>query len=227
MERHFDEELAELKADILIMGSMVQTAIISSMEALKQLSAEGALSVIHSDEAIDTMEVKIVTKCVDLLALRQPMAVDLRFITMAMQMNTDLERMGDLAVDIAQRVLELVDQPLLKPLVDIPQLSVIACEMTRDVISAFLNDDAGLAKRVILRDSEADVLRNNVQSELINDFMVKDCATIPRALPLLLVARHLERICDHATNIAEDIIYMIQARMVKHHPEKLNNGNAQ
>jgi phosphate transport system protein len=227
MERHFDEELAELRADILIMGSLVQTAIVSSMEALKQLSAEDAMAVIRSDAAIDNMEVKIVTKCVDLLALRQPMAVDLRFITMAMQMNTDLERMGDLAVDIAQRVLELVDMPLLKPLVDIPQLSVIACEMTRDVISAFLNDDADLAKRVILRDGEADTLRNNVQSELINDFMVKDCATIPRALPLLLVARHLERICDHATNIAEDIIYMTQAKMVKHHPEKLNNGNAQ
>ena len=227
MERHFDEELAGLKADILRMGSLVQSAIILSTEALKDLSEQGAMAVIDSDKAIDTLEVKIVTKCVDLLALRQPMAVDLRFITMAMQMNTDLERMGDLAVDIAQRVLELVHKPLLKPLVDIPKLSVIACEMTRDVISAFINDDAELAKRVILRDSEADGLRNNVQSELINDFMVKNSATIPRALPLLLVARHLERICDHATNIAEDIIYMTQAKMVKHHLEKLNNGNAQ
>jgi len=227
MERHFDQELADLKMDILKMGSLVQSSIVLSMDALKQLSRDGARAVIDSDKAVDTLELKIVTQCVDLLAIRQPMAVDLRFITMAMQMNTDLERMGDLAVDIAQRVLELADKPLLKPLVDIPRLSVIACEMTRDVISAFLNDDAESAKKVILRDSEADTLRNSVQSELINDYMVKDCATIPRALPLLLVARHLERICDHATNIAEDIIYMTQARMVKHHPEKLNNGQAQ
>ena len=195
----------------------------AAIDALKRLSREGAEEIIAHDEVIDQLEVKMVNTCVSLLALRQPMAVDLRFITMAMQINTDLERMGDEAVDIAQRVLELADKPLLKQLVDIPRLSIIACDMTKDVIKAFLNDDVELAKNIILRDSEADNLRDLVQSELINDYMLKDAATIPRALPLLLVARHLERICDHATNIAEDIIYITQARMVKHRLEYLDD----
>lgn len=220
MERYFDEELAQLKQDILCMGTLVEDAIGKSIEALKDLSSGQAQSVIDSDKIIDEKEVSIVKKCVDLLALRQPMAVDLRFIAMAMQMNTDLERMADLAVDIAQRVLELSGKPLLKPLVDIPKLSVVACEMTRDVIRAFIESDADLAKKVIVRDSEADALRNLVQEELLNDYMLKDCSSIPRALPLLLVARHLERICDHATNIAEDIIYMIEAKIIKHNLEK-------
>ncbi len=224
MERHFDEELANLKKDILYEGCLVQQAIAKSIQALKELNKEEAEQIIANDKLLDDLEVKIVKTCVDLLALRQPMAMDLRFITMAMQMNTDLERMGDLAVDICQRVLELADKPLLKPLVDIPRLSVVATEMTGDVISAFLSDNPELAKKVILRDSEADSLRNSVQTELINDYMSKDCSSIPRALPLLLIARHLERICDHATNIAEDIIYMIEAKMVKHHPEKLDHS---
>lgn len=223
MERHFDKELSLLRNDILIMGSLVENAIAGSVDALKQLSREGAEEIIAHDKAIDQLEIKIVNTCVNLLALRQPMAVDLRFITMAMQINTDLERMADLAADIAQRVLELADKPLLKPLVDIPRLCVIACEMTKDVIKAFLNDDVGLAHNIILRDREADNLRDLVQSELINDYMLKDPATIPRALPLLLVARHLERICDHATNIAEDIIYIAQAKMVKHRLESFDD----
>lgn len=227
MERHFDEELAQLKKDILYMGTLVEESIYKSIEALKRTSREEALAIIANDKSIDEMEVKIVRTCVDLLALRQPVAVDLRFITMAMQINTDLERMADLAVDIAQRVLELADKPLLKPLVDIPKLSVVACEMTRDVIQAFLHDDVDLAKKVIVRDNEADSLRNLVQTELLNDYMLKDCSSIPRALPLMLVARHLERICDHATNIAEDIIYMIEAKIVKHHPDELANTGSE
>jgi phosphate transport system protein len=217
MERHFDEELTDLKRDILLMGSLVEMAIFESIEALKEMNPDRASDVIISDRVIDEFEIKNAKTCVDLLALHQPMAVDLRFITMAMQINTDLERMADLAVDISQRVLELAGKPLLKPLVDIPKLAVVACEMTRDVINAFLNDDVALARNIIRRDDAADELRNLVQNELIGDYMLKDSASIPRALPLLLVARHLERICDHATNIAEDIIYMIEAKMVKHH----------
>ena len=219
MERHFDEELAGLKKDIIGMGSMVEKAIEKSIEALKQLSREQAAQVIADDRAVDELEVSIDRRCVDLLALRQPMANDLRFITMAMEIATDLERMADLAVDIAQRVLELAGKPLLKPLVDIPALTGIAKEMTRDVIRAFVESDAALARRVIERDREADLLRNRIQSELVNDYMVKQCDTVPRAIPLLLIARHLERICDHCTNIGEDIIFMVEAKMVKHRPE--------
>ncbi len=219
MERHFDEELSGLKQSIVLMGSRVETAISESIEALKELSREKALEVIADDKIIDEYEVKIVKTCIDLMALRQPMAADLRFIAMAMQINTDLERMADLAVDISQRVLELAGKPLLKPLVDIPKLSEAACAMTRDVINAFVSEDARLARQIIGRDDEADRLLNLVQSELVDGFMVKDSSSVIRAVPLLLIARHLERICDHATNIAEDIIYIIEARIVKHCPE--------
>lgn len=221
MQRHFDDELTGLKTEILKMGVMVEDSIFKSVEALKQLSADQAKQIIADDKLVDELELKIEEKSLDLLALQQPMAVDLRFITMAMKINTELERMADLAVDIAQRVLELVDRPLLKPLIDIPKLAIIAQQMTKDAINAFVKRDADLAGKVILMDSQADNLRNAVQEELINDYMAKDSTTATRAVPLLLVARHLERICDHATNIAEDIIYMCSAKVVKHHPEKI------
>jgi phosphate transport system protein len=223
MERHFDTELADLKGDILRMGDLVEEAIIDSVEALKKLDKKRAERVIADDKLVDEAELGIDEECLDLLALRQPMAVDLRFITMAMKISTDLERMADLAVDISQRVLELADKPLLKPLVDIPRLTLLAQRMTRDAISSFVKKDAGLARQVILCDKEADDLRNLVQQELLDDYISKDKASIPRAIPLLLVARHLERICDHATNIAEDVIYMVEAKVVKHHIEKLDD----
>ena len=222
MERYFDTELADLKGNILQMGDLVEEAIIDSVEALKKLDKGKAEKVITDDKFIDESELKIDEECLDLLALRQPMAVDLRFITMAMKISTDLERMADLAVDISQRVLELADKPLLKPLVDIPKLTLLAQKMTRDAIGSFIKKDVDLAKQVILCDKEADDLRNLVQQELLNDYISKNKETIPRAIPLLLVARHLERICDHATNIAEDVIYMVEARVVKHHIEKLD-----
>lgn len=224
MERHLDEELDDLKKEILRMGSLVEGAIFKSIEALKRLSLEQANKVIADDKLIDELELEIDEQCLDLLALRQPMAFDLRFITMAMKITTDLERMADLAVDIAQRVLELADKPLLKPLIDIPKLTSLAQAMVKDALDSFVNKDADLAGRVILLDSEADRLRNLVQKELIEDYMSQDSSTAPRAVPLLLIARHLERICDHATNIAEDIIYMLSAKVVKHHPEKLQEN---
>ncbi|HAH19754.1 MAG: phosphate transport system regulatory protein PhoU [Omnitrophica WOR_2 bacterium GWF2_43_52] len=223
MERHLDTELQELKADILRMGSLVEYAIGAAMEALKQLDRPAAEKVICSDKAVDELELSIDEKSLDLLALYQPMAVDLRFITMVMKISTDLERMADLAVDIAQRILELAGKPLLKPLVDIPQLAVLAQHMTKDALDSFVKADVFLAKKVILRDKDADSLRNKVQAELINDYIAKDKSAVSRAIPLLLIARHLERICDHATNIAEDVIYMVKAKVVRHHPEKLNN----
>jgi len=221
MERHLDQELADLKKELIMMGSLVETAIFESIEALKQLDRERADKVISDDKIIDELENTIDEKCLELLALQQPMAVDLRFITMEMKISTDLERMADLAVDIAQRVLELADKPLLKPLIDIPKLAIIAQEMTKGAIESFFNLDVALAGKLILRDKEADALRNLVQQELLDDYISKNKKTIPRAIPLLLIARHLERICDHATNICEDVIYMIQAKVVKHHPEKL------
>ncbi len=221
MERHFDQELEDLKKELLKMGALAEGEIFESIEALKSLSAERANKVISDDKVIDELENEIDERCLDLLALRQPMAVDLRFITMSLKISTDLERIADLAVDIAQRVLELIGKPLLKPLIDIPKLTIISQQMVKDALDSFVNKDADLAGKVILLDSEADRLRNLVQKELVEDYMSKDSSTAPRAVPLLLITRHLERICDHATNIAEDVIYMVNAKVVKHHPEKL------
>lgn len=221
MERHLDQELEDLKKELLKMGTLVEAAIFESVEALKQLNPEEANKVIVDDKIIDELENAIDEKCLDLLALRQPMAVDLRFITMSMKISTDLERIADLAVDIAQRVLDLIGKPLLKPLIDIPKLTSLAQRMVKDALDSFVNKDAELAGKVILLDSEADRLRNLVQKELVEDYMSKNSSTAPRAVPLLLVARHLERICDHATNIAEDVIYMVNAKVVKHHPEEI------
>ncbi len=221
MERHLDEELKELHKDILRMAVMAQEAIFKSVESLKERDRASALEVINTDDKIDELELQIDEKCIDLIARYQPMAKDLRFITTGMKINSELERIADLAVDISQRVLELVDKPLLKPLIDIPKLSVVAQNMVRDSIDAFVNRDVELAKKVVLSDSEADKLRNLVQDELINDYMAKDPKSADRAVQLLLISRHLERICDHTTNIAEDVVYMVEGKVVKHHPEEL------
>ncbi|MCK9430845.1 MAG: phosphate signaling complex protein PhoU, partial [Candidatus Omnitrophica bacterium] len=160
-------------------------------------------------------------KCIDLIALYQPMAGDLRYIATGMKINAELERIADIAVDIAQRSLELMEKPLLKPLVDIPKLSQVSQDMVRDAIDAFIKRDAQLARKVVLADAQADRLRNLVQDELINEYLARDPKTAERAVALLLIARYLERICDHTTNIAEDVIYMVEAKVVKHHPEEL------
>lgn len=225
MERHFDIELGELKKELLKMAALAEEAILKSVEALKNQDIKLAQVVLDEDDQIDELELKIEETAINLLALRQPLAVDLRFITTGMKINAELERIADLAVNIAQRVFELANQPLLKPLIDIPKLSDIARKMVKDAIDAFVNSDENLAKTVILSDPEADSLRNMIYDELVNDYMVKDSTCASRAVPLLLVARHLERICDHATNIAEDIIYMVQAKVVRHHLEKLKNDN--
>ncbi len=222
MERHFDEVLKDLHKEILKMATMTQEAIHKSIEALKNRQKSEAQQVIDSDNKIDELELVIDEKCIDLIARYQPMAGDLRFIATGMRINAELERIADLAVDISQCVLELVDKPLLKPLVDIPKLSVVAQNMVHDAIDAFVKKDIGLAKKVVLSDEEADRLRNLVQEELINDYMARDPSTASRAVPLLLIARHLERICDLSTNIAEDVIYMVEGKVVKHHPEELS-----
>ena len=221
MERHFDQELKELHKDILLIGSLAEEAIYKSIKALKNRDKEMAKSVIQNDSNIDALELVVDEKCIDLIARYQPMAKDLRFITTGMKLNVELERIADIAVDIAQRTLELVDKPLLKPLIDIPKLMTIAQNMVKIALDAFIQGDSELAKKVLISDSEADQLRNAIQKELIEDYIVKGRTTAQRAVQLLLIARFLERICDHATNIAENVIYMVQSEVIKHHPEKL------
>jgi phosphate transport system protein len=221
MERHLDIELKKLHKDILKMGELARQAIVNSVKALKNRDKAQAQNVVDADSKIDELELVIDEECIDLIALYQPMAADLRFITTGMKINAELERIADLAVDMAQRVLELVDKPLLKPLIDIPKLSDTAQKMVRDSIDSFVRKDVVLANQVVASDTQADELRNKICAELIDDYMSRDAGTATRAVPLLLIARHLERICDHATNIAEDIIYMVAGETIKHHHEEI------
>lgn len=223
MERHFDHELTELKKELLRMGALTEEAIFMSVDALKNRDKTAAEKVISNDNRIDELELVIDEKCIDLIARYQPMAKDLRLITTGMKINAELERIADIAVDIAQRTLELVDKPLLKPLIDIPKLAATAQTMVKTSIDSFVKGDIELAKQVLLSDPQANELRNMIQKELTEDYMAKDTSTADRAVQLLLIARYLERICDHTTNIAEDVIYMVQAEVVRHHPEKFRD----
>lgn len=226
MERHLDEEMEIVKNDLLKMGIMVEEAIHNSIEALKKQDARLASRIIAGDEQIDAMDNQIEEKIIDLLALFQPFAGDLRFLTTAMHINSELERIADLTVNISQRVLELSEQPMLKPLIDIPKLAARAKYMVRESIDSFIAHDEKRALDVILSDKDANQLRTLVIQELIHDYMVKDTSTVTRAVPLMLLTRDLERICDHATAIAEDVIYMVQAKMVKHHRDDLKKNKS-
>ena len=225
MERHFDDDLKKLNSELLKMAALTEEAIHGSIEALKNKNTKLAQDVIENDKRIDEEEIEIEEKAIELLALHQPVAGDLRFITTGMKINAELERIADLAVNICQRVIEMGDAPHVKPLIDIPKLSDLSRKMVKDAIDAFVNHDQELAKKVVLSDSEADKLRNMIHKELINDCIVRDGSVAPRAIPLLLISRHLERICDHATYIAEDVIYMVQAKVIRHHRENLKDKN--
>jgi phosphate transport system protein len=221
MERHFDDEMNKLNENLLKMAALVEGAIQKSIEALKSRDKELAQLVISDDNAIDELENIIEEEAVDLLALFQPMARDLRFVTTGMKISSELERIADLCTNICQRVIDLSAQPLLKPLVDIPKLAQNAKGMVKGAIDAFVNKDEKLARDVILSDKISNELRDMIAAELINDFIVKDGKTAPKAIPLILITRDLERISDHATNIAEDVIYMVKAKVVKHHLKDL------
>jgi phosphate transport system protein len=218
-ERPFDEELKDLKEKLLEMASRAEEQIGRAVRSLKDRQQALACEVLDKEEDINRLDIEIDEMAMRLLALRQPMAVDLRFITSAMKIGSDLERIGDLAVNIAERTLELLKFPQLKPLIDIPRMAELAQAMVRDSINAFINGDAALAKNVCERDDQVDNLNNQVFRELLT-FMMEDPETITRAVDLILVGRHLERIADHATNIGEDVIYMVKGKTIKHHVEE-------
>jgi phosphate transport system protein len=215
MERLFDEELTKLKQRLLRMAGVVEEAIEDSIKALKDRREDAVAEVFDHEKEINALDVEIDETCLRLLALRQPMAGDLRFITSAMRIGVDLERMGDLAVNIAEQAVILAKLPLLKPLIDIPRMAKMAQAMVRDALSAFINRDDALARGVCCRDDEVDALNDQIFRELLT-YMIEDPATIQRAVALILVGRHLERIADHATNIGEDVIYMVKGKTIKH-----------
>ena len=211
----FDDELKELRERVLKLGGMVEDAIRDSVKALVERESELAQEVIKRDHLINALDVKIDEECVRLIALRQPMAKDLRFITTAMKITTDLERMGDLAVNIAERALELNEQPQLKPFVNIPKMAEISQSMVRDVLDAYVTGCSRLPYEVIKRDDEVDDLTVKNFEELLS-LMIQDPKIIPLAVKRTYIAKYLERIADHATNIAEMVIYMCKGKIIRH-----------
>jgi len=216
--RHFIEELEDLQGRLLEMGTLVESAIHNSVRALMERSESLAHQVLGNEDRINHLEIEIDELAVRLLALQQPMAKDLRFLTAAIKINTDLERMGDLAVNIVERAIALMSRPPVKPLIDIPQMARTAESMVRKSLDAFVKREPELARSVLLSDDTVDRLRDSIHLELIS-FMQEDPESIPQALDLILVARHLERIADHATNIAEDTLFLVKGVDVRHHLE--------
>ncbi|MDZ7393888.1 MAG: phosphate signaling complex protein PhoU [candidate division KSB1 bacterium] len=224
MERHFHEQLQELRATLTQMASMVEGAINKAVESLIEREKAMAEAVIAGDEAINDLELAIEDQCLKLLALHQPMAVDLRFITSAIKINNDLERMGDHAVNIAERSLALCEQEQLKPLIDIPRMAVLAQQMVKDSIHSFVTGDVARARTVCVRDDEVDKLDDQVFRELLT-YMAEDPRTISRALHLIIISKNLERIADLSTNIAEEVIFIYEAHTIKHHAEEKGKGD--
>jgi len=217
MERHhFETELQQLKNQLLTMGALVEERVHQAVHALVHRREEEAERVIAADKEINDLQIDIDDRALRLLATQTPLAVDLRLITSTMKINANLERIGDQAVNVAENVLKLLPHPPLKPLIDIPRMAEIAKRMTRDALDAFVNKDPDLARDVLRRDDEVDLLKDQIFRELLT-YMMADPGTIGRALSLILVSRNLERIADHATNIAEDVIFIAEARDVRHH----------
>jgi phosphate transport system protein len=215
MQRHFHDELEALKQTLLAMGGLVEDQIRRVMRALTERDDAVAQEVIERDRQVNAYDVEVDETCVNLLALHQPAAGDLRFITTAMKIVTDLERIGDQAVNIGQRALELNREPQLKPYIDLPRMAERAQAMVKDSLDAFVGRDTELARRVCAADAEVDALKEQIFRELLT-FMMEDARTIPRAIRLILISRFIERVADHATNIAEMVIYLVEGKMVRH-----------
>jgi len=214
--RHFQEELDVLKSRLLEMGGLAEQRVRRAVQGLAEREHELIESVLTGDEPINALQLEIDDRCLKLLALHQPMATDLRAVMAAVKINTDLERVGDLAVNIAEAAKRYSTHPPVKKLIDIPRMADIAQAMLRDALDAYVKRDVALAQRVLNEDDTLDSLKTLIFRELLT-IMLNDPSTIEGALDLILVSRHLERIGDHATNVAEDVIFMVSARDVRHH----------
>jgi phosphate transport system protein len=216
--RHFDRDIEHLKELLLRMGAMVEDAMHDSIRALLERDNAAAERVIAADDAIDQMELEIDQHTVELIAKMQPAAVDLRFVATAMKITPELERIADLAVDVCERAIELNREPLLKPLIDIPRLAHIAQDMVRQSLDAFVRRDAELARQVIARDDEVDMLTEQSFRELLT-YMLEDSRNISRAIRLTFVGKYFERMADGATNICEMVVYLVEGKVIKHSNE--------
>jgi phosphate transport system protein len=214
--RHFQAELEQLKTRLLEMGGLAEENVRLSIKGLVDRDHDLIEQVLTGDEPVNALHIEIDNRCFTLLALYQPMAADLRTIVAAVKINTDLERVGDLAINIAEAARRYVVHAPVKKLIDIPRMASIAQSMLRDALDAFVRRDVALAQHVLNEDDRLDALKTQIFRELLT-YMLQDPSTIEPALDLILVSRHLERIGDHATNIAEDVIFIVSARDVRHH----------
>jgi phosphate transport system protein len=219
MERHLDEELNQLKTRLLLMGGRAEAIVHKAIDALRTRDELLAQEIFNEDLAIDALELEIDDRVIRLLALRQPVGSDLRFVTSALKISRDLERVGDHAVNIAQSAQRLGHEPALKPLVDLPHMAVLATRMLTEALDAFVRNDAAAARRILTEDDEVDELKRQLYDELLG-YMREHPSAIARALELILVSRNLERVADLATNVAEEVVFIAEARVVKHHMEE-------
>jgi phosphate transport system protein len=214
--RHFEQELQHLTSKLLEMSALVESAIYRSVQGVVERNEELAQQVLKNETRVNQLEIEIDDLAISLLALQAPLAADLRLVTAAIKINNDLERMGDLSVSIAQSALALVREPLIRPLIDIPHIAGLAQGMVRKALDAFVSRDAELARSVLASDDAVDNMRTASYHELIS-FMEKNPQQISQALYLLSVIRNLERIADHATNVAEDVLFLVKGIDVRHH----------
>lgn len=225
MQRHFDQELARLKDSLLAMGSYASTSVTKAIRALVERNDAQAEEVKVEDSILDRYEKEIDEMAITMLALKSPLASDLRLITVAMKISHDLERVGDEATTIARRALELNQEPQLKPYVDIPRMAELGLSMLRDALDAFIQRDPMKARAVIPRDKEVDLLNKQLHRELIS-FIVENPSAITRCLNLMVISKSLERIADHAKNVAEEVVYLYEARDIRHeHSESASQEN--
>lgn len=215
MKRHFDEEQKALKEKILRMGAMVEEQVANAIKALVDRDTDLARQVISRDHKVNAMDVDIDEDCLRLIALHQPMAGDLRFLTTAMKIATELERMSDLSENISERAIELSEEPQIKPYIDIPRMAERAERMLKEVLDAFVNGDSALARKVLGDDDFIDELNEQIFRELLS-FMIEDPHKITRAIRISFVSKYIERIADHATNIGELIVYMVEGKIIRH-----------
>ena len=215
MERHFERDLNELKERVLWMGSLAERAVHQAIHAVLEGQASLAEKVLQEEPAINELQVEIDDRVVQLLALQQLMAADLRFVLAVSRINNDLERIGDQAVNIAQSAQRILRHPRVKPYVDLPRMSELAEGMVRDSLNALVRGNVELARSVLVRDDQVDALRDQIFRELLS-YMMGDSAVVFQAFELILVAKNLERVADHATNIAEDVIYIVAGHDVRH-----------
>ena len=215
MERHLDVELNDLKKKLLLMGGSVESQLQDVLQALIERDSDLAIRVVENDLLVNMLDVEVDETCLRLLALHHPTAGDLRFITTAMKISTELERMSDLAENIAERAIELNEEPQLKPYIDIPRMAEWTSQMVKECLDAFVNRDAELARKVCRDDAFVNDLTEQLFRELVS-FMLEDSRTITRATRLTFIGKYYERIADHATNIAELVVYMVEGKIIRH-----------